>query len=333
MPSNIKSAINFLETQWSSVTENKIKGIKAEIRLENYLYSADISPLIDYIIPGGWIISPGKNTLINTTTTGRIALLPIPTRFSWTENLMPPSLTAQILAESYFRQVGIKTYFTKFDSNPENNDESDFQIPRKGNYVTSYTLDFYKIGANGLDNIPFQNAFYRFPDRVGKRGMRAYNLDRINNTEEPWNNSSAVTKLFWKEYCRYYIHRNKYVSSNDLDFFLVGKSGKAYPVELKSKTVYIDNNIGDWFGIDVGPFTKLSFFVSLSNNMEALYFVEEINDEGQTINWLGIKFSELLKYCHWVTQGGGKGMGGGSTTTIKVPRSVFINLQDLLPRL
>lgn len=333
MPFSIEKALNFLETQWSSINENKIKGIKAEIRLDNYLHSENIIPLISYVIPGGWIISPGKNSLIDTTTKGRIALLPIPTKFSWTENSITTPLTAQIIAESYFRQVGIKTYFAKFDTSENVIIEEGFQIPSHGNYQTSYELRFYKVGANGLEEVPFHDVFIDFPVRAGMRGLRVYQLNRIDLNLEPWDNSNIATKLFWKEYVRYFIQVKRYVSSNDLDFFLIGKSGKAYPVELKSKTVYTDRTIGDWFGIDVGPYTKLSFFVSLSNNMEALYFIEEIDNNGQTLNWIGIKFSDLLKYCHWVTQGGGKGMSGANSTTIKVPRTVFVNLQDLLPSL
>jgi hypothetical protein len=323
MPNSLEIARCFLETQWSSITENKIKGINAEIRFEAYLNSPLIRPLFDYIIPGGWIISPGKNTYINPTTNGRIAILPIPTSFSWTQALNPIPFTAQVLAESYFKQVGINTYFTKFDTNAHTQIEDAFTLPERGNYQISYTLDFYKIGANGLIQVPLEDVMADFTRRNGLQGMRPYALNRINRLLPVWNNTAIVTELFWKEYARYFLHRQFLVSSNDLDFFIVGKSGRAYPIEFKSKTVKIDASLGDWFGIDVGPFTKLSFFVSLSNNMEALYFVEEVDATGNTIEWWGIKFSELLKTCHWVSQSGGRGMGGGASVTITVPKVSF----------
>lgn len=323
MPNSLEIARCFLETQWSSITENKIKGINAEIRFEAYLNSPLIRPLFDYIIPGGWIISPGKNTYINPTTNGRIAILPIPTSFSWTQGLTSIPFTAQVLAESYFKQVGIITYFVKFDTNGQAQIEDIFALPEKRNYQISYSLDFYKIGANGLAQVPLTNVTSNFTRRNGMLGMRAYDLNRVDRTIPVWNNTALVTELFWKEYARYFIHRQFLVSSNDLDFFIVGKSGKAYPIEFKSKTAVMDNYIGDWFGIDIGPFSKLSFFVSLSNNMEALYFVEEVDTNGITIEWWGIKFSELLKTCHWVAQSGGTGMGGGASATIKVPKVSF----------
>lgn len=333
MPNTLEFAIRFLETQWSSINENKIKGINAEIRFEAYLNSPAIRTLFDYIIPGGWIISPGRNTHINPTTIGRIAILPIPTSFSWTQRLDPIPFTAQVLAESYFKQVGITTYFVKFDTNGQAQIENTFTLPVTGNYPISYPLDFYKIGANGLFQVSLADVTNNFTTRNGLRGMRAYELNRIDRTIPVWNNTATVSELFWKEYSRYFLHRQFLVSSNDLDFFIVGKSGRAYPIEFKSKTVAIDASLGDWFGIDVGPFSKLSFFVSLSNNMEALYFVEEVDVNGSTIEWWGIKFSELLKTCHWVSQSGGIGMGGGASVTIKVPKVSFQALNIFLPTL
>jgi hypothetical protein len=64
MPRDLDHAIQFLETQWSSINLNKIKGINAEIRFEAYLNSPAITPLFDYIIPGRWILSPGRNTTL-----------------------------------------------------------------------------------------------------------------------------------------------------------------------------------------------------------------------------------------------------------------------------
>lgn len=330
MPRDIDYALRFLETQWSSINQNKLKGINAEVRLDAYLNSPAIRPMFDYIIPGGWILSPGKNTKINPTTKGRIAILPIPKPFSWTLGLKTIPFAAQVLAESYFRQVGITTYFVFFDTNGNIQIENTFVVPAPRNYQISYQLEFYKIGANGLESVPLAQVTSNFTTRKGFIGMRAYALNRINRLDPTWSNTSIVTELFWKEYARYYLHKQFLVSSNDLDFFIVGKSGRAYPIEFKSKTVVVDNSIGDWFGIDVGPFSKLSFFVSLSNNMEALYFVEEIDANGNTIEWWGIRFSQLLKICHWVSQSGGTGMGGGASVTIKIPRISFEPLNTFL---
>jgi hypothetical protein len=51
MPANIENAQRFLETQWSSINTNKIKGINAELRLESYLNTSVIRELDEYLIP------------------------------------------------------------------------------------------------------------------------------------------------------------------------------------------------------------------------------------------------------------------------------------------
>ncbi|RNI32235.1 hypothetical protein EFA69_02600 [Rufibacter immobilis] len=329
MPSNLNTAIDFLETQWSSINDNKLKGINAEIRLEAYLKSPLIKDLYRYIIPGGWIIAPGSNAVLMPTK-ARIAVLPNSFGFSWTKSFSPSPFTAQTLASSFFNQVGIETYFANFDPSGR---ESRFDVPRKKNYNTTYELEPHLIGSSGLEKVDINVMMRNFPRRKGLVGMRAYKSGRIDRKDPVWSDSSLVTHLFWKEYSRYFLQRNYLVSSNDLDFFIIGKSGKAYPIELKSKRVYADAKLGDWFGIDIGPFSKLSFFVSLSNNMEALYLVEEVDDLGGNIEWWGVRFSEVLKYCFWVTQSGGASMGGGRSNTIKVPKEIFTPLHLLLPTL
>ena len=54
------------------------------------------------------------------------------------------SFAAQVIAESYFRQVGITTYFVKFDTQGNVQVENAFDIPAQGNYNTSYPLEIYK---------------------------------------------------------------------------------------------------------------------------------------------------------------------------------------------
>ena len=333
MPNSNNHAINFLESQWSDKNKNKIKGITAELRFEAFLKTASVSQLYKYLIPGGWIMEPSQNTIINPPTQGRIAIIPIPTAFSWSGNVTTLPFPAQVLAESYFSQVGISTYFTKYDTQRNINIENTFVIPATKNYQTAYTLDFFKISTLGLIPETLPVIMRNFTNRKGLVGLRAYINNKINSNQYPWNDVQLVTNLFWKEYSRYFLHRRFLASANDLDFFLIGLSNKAYPVEFKSKTVVSNSKMGDWFGLDIGPFAKLSYFVSLSNNMEALYFVEEVDKNGLTLDYWGVKFTELLRNCFWVSQAGGKGMGGGVSNTVKIPKSIFRNLQTFLPSL
>ncbi len=331
MPANIENAIRFLETQWSSINDNKIIGIEAEVRFENHLNSVPIRSLFQFIIPGGWIISPGNNRQTSLPTKNRIAVLPIPKPFTWSGTINMPAFSGQVLAHSYFQQAGIEVYFAETNAVPNVTNEANFQYPEAGSYLRSYNVDFKRVGEHGLEVVPITTVMRNFSLRSGAMGMRVSSLHRIDRAQPLWGNTQTVTNLFWKDYVRYFLQRNYLVSNNDLDFFLVSNSGKSYPVEFKSKTVASGNEIGDWFGIDVGPFAKLSYFTSLSNNMDAIYVVEEVDDDRNTIEWWAIKFSDLLKGCSWVQQGGGRGMGGGRSSTIKVPKQIFKRLANFLP--
>jgi len=96
------------------------------------------------MIPGGWILTPANNTLIDPPTKGRIAIISLPAPFSWV-NLPEVPLPPMVLAESYFRQAGIKTFFSKFVVTGGGfNHEVSFRLPAKRNYTTPYALNFYK---------------------------------------------------------------------------------------------------------------------------------------------------------------------------------------------
>lgn len=333
MPSSIDGAIRFLETQWSSINENKLKGIKAEVDFRGYLKKKKV-----HYIPGGWILSPGKNTHVEIPSKEKICLLPIEIGFSWVStgqggNNITPALMS---AYNYFRQVGVTTYFVV----PEPIDEVGFKLPSKKQgatramYPRSYNLLFKKISSNGqFEDVNMSDVMKNFPHRNGNIGMRCNQVNRIDRNKVPWNDAEIVRDLFWFEYARYYCQVEYLVSNNDLDLFIIGTSGSAYPVELKSKLPVEDDKLGDWFGLDIGPFAKMSFFTSNSMNTDALYVVEEVDEQRNHIAWLGIKFTELVKSCCWVGQAGGQGMMGGASSTIKVPKAAFDLLEDLLTKL
>ena len=334
MPSSIQQAINFLETQWSSINDNKIKGILAELAFKSFLNEQAI-----HYIPGGWIMSPGNKTLCQVPAREKVCLLPRNFSFSWqlpTANAVAPVTPAEISAYNYFRQVGVTAYFVC----PSNIAEANFTIPQpkhgatRASYPKSYHLDFMSIAQNGeLQSKPVGAVFQSFPIRNGNSGLRCSQLNRIAVNQAPWNDSEAMARLFWFEYTRYFVQVNYLVSNNDLDLFILGPSGSCFPVELKCKTVANDNILGDWFGIDMGPFAKLAFFTANSMKTDALYVVQEVDADRNHVELHGIRFTELVKSCSWVGQAGGNGMKGGASSTYKVPKAAFTQLTELLPSL
>jgi hypothetical protein len=334
MPNNLTTAIHFLETQWSSINDNKIKGILAELRFKSFLVQNNI-----HFVSGGWIVIPGNPTLNNIPTREKVCILPRFHSFSWVQGNAPyqQAVTpAEISAYNYFRQVGVRAIF----SQPTGVNEDLFALPTRtlgrtrAKYPRPYQLDFFEIAPNGtFISVPISAIFQNFPLRIGNKGMRCNVLNRINSNVFPWNTSSITAELFWFEYSRYYIQTQYIISNNDLDLFVIGPSGAAYPVEIKSKTPANDKALGDWFGIDMGPFAKLSFFTANAMNTDALYVVEEVDAGRNHVGWYGIRFTVLVKSCSWVGQGGGTGMMGGASTTYKIPKTAFTILNNLIQTL
>lgn len=333
MPSTPSHAINFLETQWSSINDNKIKGILAEIRFKDFLFQNNY-----HYAPGGWIVTPGKPTINKIPTKEKICILPRKHMFTWqnqavsNNNLTP----AEITAYSYFRQVGMKAIF----ATPATVNELSFAnpAPRVGSarakYPRPYMLDLHEIGPNGtFSPVSPLSVFNQFPKRNGNAGLRCHNTGRIIAMQAPWTDTQVLSDLFWFEYSRYYFQIDYLLSSNDLDLFIIGPSGRAYPAELKSKAAAVDSSLGSWFGIDMGPYAKLSFFTANAMNTDALYVVEEVDSSRNHVEWYGIRFTDLVKCCSWVGQAGGTGMMGGVSSTFKIPKSAFTPLLTLMPTL
>lgn len=333
MPSSIQQTINFLETQWSSINDNKIKGILAELAFKTFLNQQNI-----HFIPGGWIMSPGNKTICQVPAREKVCLLPRNATFSWQTpaiNAYAPVTPAEISAYNYFRQVGVRAYLVC----PSDIVEATFSIPQPSHgttraiYPKNYHLDFMSISQNGeLQPNPVATVFQSFPIRNGNSGLRCSQLNRIAANQAPWNDSDAIARLFWFEYTRYFVQVDYLVSNVEEIHFIIAPSGSCFPVELKSKSVANDNILGDWFGIDMGPFAKLAFFTANSMNTDALYVVQEVDAARIHVEWYGIRFTEL-KSCSWVGQAGGTGMMGGASSTYKVPKAAFTRLVELLPAL
>ena len=114
---------------------------------------------------------------------------------------------------------------------------------------------------------------------------------------------------------------------SDIDSIFWG-TNIAYPIEIKEKTSATDRRMGDWFGLDVGPFVKLAFYTSLDKAMASLFIVHEIDDTTtrNSVAWHAITFDQLAKVASWTQQGGGTSMGGGQSAVVRIPKSAFSKL-------
>src|SRR5439155_26594746 len=117
--------------------------------------------------------------------------------------------------------------------------------------------------------------------------------------------------------------------TSDIDRLVWGQQ-TIYPVEIKEKTRANDRDIGDWFGLDAGPFAKLAYFAAWYGQLKSLFIVREITDvvSRQLAGWWAIEFSNVAKHASWVFRGGGPSMLGTRSAIFRIPLDAFSRLSE-----
>lgn len=163
---------------------------------------------------------------------------------------------------------------------------------------------------------------------------RTYNYLRYH-TDTTRIPDVCVTEEFLKEHLRVSVCTPYMAEVSDVDGILWGNE-KTYPLEIKEKTAATDGKLGEYFGIDVGPFVKLAFYAAKRGNLHSLFVVREITDtESRALKqWWFIPFDRLASYASWNQQGGGTSMMGTASTVVRIPKDRFTALtKDALDEL
>ena len=153
---------------------------------------------------------------------------------------------------------------------------------------------------------------------------RPYNFLRYN-TDVSSIPDTQVTEEFLKEHLRVSFQSNFMSEVSDIDGIFWG-SQYTYPLEIKEKTAAIDRVLGEFFGLDVGPFVKLAYYSAKRGNLHSMFVVREITDtESRGLKqWWFITFERLAQFASWNQQGGGTNMQGGGSTVVKIPKDQFL---------
>jgi len=178
----------------------------------------------------------------------------------------------------------------------------------------------------GIPDVPPYTPLIPTIQHFGARRKR-YNFLRYhtNSNQIP---VASIPEEFTKEHLRVNFQDQFMCEMSDIDGILWGQQ-YTYPIEIKEKTAGNDGNkVGEFFGLDVGPFVKLAFYAAKKGNLHSLFFVREINDtiNRQLVNWWFITFDKLAQYASWVPMGGGTNMQGGGSTVVKIPKAEFTRL-------
>ena len=208
------------------------------------------------------------------------------------------------------RQIGVESYYCVpyFPRSQE---------PEK----VEWTL--FEMGSPSHGVKDLSSAMKNFPSRTSR-----YNFLRYSSDPSVIPQSSLPVE-FTKELLRVSVSGFYIAEVSDIDGVFWGKN-IAYPLEIKEKTIASDRKIGDYFGIDVGPFTKLAFYAARRGNMHSLFIVRQIRDTAKRdlVAWRFIEFEEIAQYASWIFQGGGRNMQGGASAVIKIPADRFGTLDS-----
>jgi hypothetical protein len=296
----------YLAKSISSINQNKLNGILAEIDLRAALIRLGFEGRISQ---GGWI---ARNDGANVFGHHSVIFFPMIIEPDTDYDILnkPPQIPRGLHTIcSTMHQIGIHSYYC-IPGTLINNDP---------NSVVWYATQL---------GIPEEDSYHSFEDLFNNfnKRERRYNFLRYAS-ESNLIPEHAIAEQFTKENIRV-CFQNLFMSEmSDVDGILWGQE-KTYPLEIKEKTVGHSRKVGDFFGIDVGPFVKLAFYAAKRGNLHSLFIVKEIDNitDRNLVNWWFITFDKLAQYASWVPIGGGTNMQGGGSSTIIIPKSEFMPL-------
>jgi hypothetical protein len=297
----------YLGRSISSLNANKLNGMLAEIDFRKHLITLGYGQQVS---PGGWIARRigenefGRNTVVmfpESVVVGK----------DYGPGRSPPAPDSGLHTIcSTFHQTGISAFYCS----PT--------LPSDGEPL-SMTWRSVQLG------VPSSQPWQDFPSSLSNHFVpreRAYNFLRYHadTSSVP---ATVVGEEFAKEHLRVTFQTQYMAEVSDVDGILWGQQ-LTYPLEIKEKTVGYDRKMGNYFGLDVGPFVKLAFYAAKRGNLHSLFVVREIADvqTRELVQWWYITFEHLARFASWNKIGGGTNMLGGASTVIQIPRAEFLPL-------
>ncbi len=290
-PPSDADILSFLSARYSS--RNKVPGVVAEVEFAKYVTSLGLE---SRLVRGGWIIEPNAGNFYSH----RIAVFPA----AFGGPAAPP--TPVLTAAQYLRRAGMRSLWA-------------VPLPKGGLQFDWLASDITDPNVGPL--APIQSAFKDYPERSNVLSRRKYQTDVSPLKGTP---SAELQTLFARESLLDAV-RSKYLTvANDLDYLIWGQHA-TYPVEIKEKTRAADAYMGEYFGIDVGPFAKLATFTSFGPDLKGLFVVREIADRAsrQFKEWHVVRSDDMCQKCSWVFRAGGMSMRGTASATVRVPIAAF----------
>jgi hypothetical protein len=294
---------SYLSKSISSINQNKVNGMLAEIDLRNTLNNLGYG---DNISQGGWIVRNVGNGVFSHHTAVLFPMTIQPDLDYLTGRVLEDAPHGLHTICSTMHQIGVHSFYCV----------PSIQV------INDYSSISWQIKQLG---IPVSPPHSDLRTRITNFSLRNRNYNFLRyNTNASIIPPSSLADEFTKEHLRVSFQNHFMCEMSDIDGIFWGQQ-YTYPLEIKEKTVANDSKVGDYFGIDVGPFVKLAFYAAKKGNLHSLFFVREINDtvNRNLVNWWFITFDKLAQYASWVSVGGGRNMQGGGSTVVKIPKAEF----------
>lgn len=292
----------------SSANRNKLNGLLAEVALRKHLADCGFR---DRVSAGGWIARSdartgeyfGKNTVVFFPQK-----IEPDTEYLSEDDLPIPGQGLHTIC-SRFHEIGVKSYFCAAKL-PESGDTTDIRWFAK------------QLG------IPTDTEYAKFPECLDGFAARErrYNFLRYKG-DVSGIPDEHVADEFSKENARIAFQNQFMAEVVDMDGLFWGRE-ITYPIEIKEKTVAEDKLLGEYFGLDLGPFVKLAYFASKRGNFNSMFIVREINNtvDRDLVQWWYITFERVAQCASWIPRGGGTNMKGGGSTVVMIPKAYFLPL-------
>jgi len=288
-----------------SLNTNKLFGMRAEASFRSYIASIGAAGRVS---PGGWIFRQKGAADFGSNT---IAIFPHCVELG-RDYSAPPSkadipLTLHTICAT-MHQIGIRSYY----AHPV--------MSASGN-PTELEWKLIQLGVpSATDFVEASDVFASFAKRT-----RRYNYLSNNTDVSSLSDSDAIVQ-FSHENLRVFIENQYRAETSDIDGIIWGER-YTYPIEIKEKVAAYDKDLGDWFGLDIGPFVKLAHYAARRGNLHSLFIVREIDgDDRKFKRWLFTDFDQLAHFASWVPRAGGQAMGGGRSMVVRIPRTAFREL-------
>lgn len=306
---NVNAMRSYLSSSISSINQNKINGMLAEIDLRNTLIELGFGGRISQ---GGWIMrNVGAGVFGHNTSVIFPQTIQPEVEYPIGRQLEEPPIALHTIC-STMHQIGVNSYYC-VPSITIDNDASSISWQTK------------QLGIpNVMPYTPLIPTIHHFGSRERRYNFLRYHT---NSNQVP---VASLPEEFTKEHLRVNFQNAYMCEMSDIDGILWGQQ-YTYPIEIKEKTAGNDGNkVGEFFGIDVGPFVKLAFYAAKKGNLHSLFFVKEINntEDRELVNWWFITFDKLAQFASWVPMGGGTNMQGGASTVVKIPKAEFTALSE-----